>query len=120
MGASHEATFRQCPLLSLCGMGSTSSVVLVGHGMVGHRFVEALRARDADGAWRVTVLAEGTRRVVYLGGNPQGAYRTGTVRLEDTMAEGANRELSERLTAAAKTHFFFSPTLAPRPWSCRR
>ena len=28
--------------------------------MVGHRFVEALRSRDADGAWRVTVLAEET------------------------------------------------------------
>ncbi|HTI76878.1 MAG TPA: nitrite reductase large subunit NirB [Mycobacterium sp.] len=39
-------------------MRSTSSVVVVGHGMVGHRFVEALRSRDADGAWRVTVLAE--------------------------------------------------------------
>ena len=26
--------------------------------MVGHRFVEALRSRDADGMWRVTVLAE--------------------------------------------------------------
>jgi nitrite reductase (NADH) large subunit len=34
--------------------------VVVGHGMVGHRFVEALRSRDADGAWRVTVLAEET------------------------------------------------------------
>ncbi|MFV1366115.1 nitrite reductase large subunit NirB [Mycolicibacterium elephantis] len=33
-------------------------VVVVGHGMVGHRFVEALRSRDADGTWRVTVLAE--------------------------------------------------------------
>src|SRR5919201_5898307 len=33
-------------------------VVVVGHGMVGHRFVEALRARDTDRAWRVTVLAE--------------------------------------------------------------
>jgi nitrite reductase (NADH) large subunit len=32
--------------------------VVVGHGMVGHRFVEALRSRDADGVWRVTVLAE--------------------------------------------------------------
>ncbi|BBY80860.1 nitrite reductase large subunit [Mycolicibacterium pulveris] len=32
--------------------------MVVGHGMVGHRFVEALRSRDADGAWRVTVLAE--------------------------------------------------------------
>ena len=34
------------------------SVVVVGHGMVGHRFVEALRDRDRDGRWRVTVLCE--------------------------------------------------------------
>ncbi|WP_156687526.1 nitrite reductase large subunit NirB [Mycobacterium sp. Marseille-P9652] len=33
-------------------------IVVVGHGMVGHRFVEALRARDAEGSWRVTVFAE--------------------------------------------------------------
>ncbi|MUL82592.1 MULTISPECIES: nitrite reductase large subunit NirB [unclassified Mycolicibacterium] len=39
-------------------MSSTQNVVVVGHGMVGHRFVEALRSRDAAGAWRVTVLAE--------------------------------------------------------------
>jgi len=34
------------------------NLVVVGHGMVGHRFVEALRARDAEGHWRITVLAE--------------------------------------------------------------
>jgi nitrite reductase (NADH) large subunit len=39
-------------------MRSARNVVVVGHGMVGHRFVEALRSRDADGGWRVTVLAE--------------------------------------------------------------
>ncbi len=46
-------------------MGSLTSgdmasdhVVVVGHGMVGHRFVEALRSRDRAGRWRVTVLAE--------------------------------------------------------------
>jgi nitrite reductase (NADH) large subunit len=33
-------------------------VVVVGHGMVGHRLVEALRARDVDGTWHVTVVAE--------------------------------------------------------------
>ena len=58
MGASHQATSRQYRLLSLGGMRSARNVVVVGHGMVGHRFVEALRSRDADGAWRVTVLAE--------------------------------------------------------------
>ncbi|MGE2713004.1 nitrite reductase large subunit NirB [Mycolicibacterium litorale] len=39
-------------------MQSAKNVVVVGHGMVGHRFVEALRARDEGGAWRITVLAE--------------------------------------------------------------
>ncbi|SPM29356.1 NAD(P)H-nitrite reductase, large subunit, partial [Mycobacterium terramassiliense] len=33
-------------------------VIVVGHGMVGHRLVEALRARDSEGYWRITVLAE--------------------------------------------------------------
>ncbi|MEB3050963.1 nitrite reductase large subunit NirB [Mycolicibacter sp. MYC123] len=33
-------------------------LVVVGHGMVGHRFVEALRSRMDSGSWRVTVLAE--------------------------------------------------------------
>jgi nitrite reductase (NADH) large subunit len=33
-------------------------IVVVGHGMVGHRLVEALRARDPDGSCRITVLAE--------------------------------------------------------------
>jgi nitrite reductase (NADH) large subunit len=37
---------------------SPRHVVVVGHGMVGHRFVEALRSRDTDGRWRLTVLAE--------------------------------------------------------------
>src|SRR3954466_3182193 len=33
-------------------------VVVVGHGMVGHRFVEAVCSRDAQRRWRITVLAE--------------------------------------------------------------
>ena len=36
----------------------TRTVVVIGHGMVGHRFVEALRARDTDRAWRVVVLGD--------------------------------------------------------------
>src|ERR1700759_8995 len=39
---------------------ATRHMIVVGHGMVGHRLVEALRARDADGTWRITVLAEET------------------------------------------------------------
>ncbi|MCD2187151.1 nitrite reductase large subunit NirB [Actinomycetospora soli] len=37
------------------------TVVVVGHGMVGHRFVESLRRLDPDGTWRVVVLAEENR-----------------------------------------------------------
>ncbi|MGC5288300.1 nitrite reductase large subunit NirB [Micromonospora sp. DT231] len=33
-------------------------LVVIGNGMVGQRFVDALRARDPHGHWRVTVLAE--------------------------------------------------------------
>ncbi|MET9863958.1 nitrite reductase large subunit NirB [Streptomyces smyrnaeus] len=33
-------------------------LVVVGHGMVGHRLVEALDSRDVDRQWEVTVLAE--------------------------------------------------------------
>ena len=34
------------------------TVVVVGHGMVSHRFVEALRQRDTEDTWRVVVLGE--------------------------------------------------------------
>ncbi|MGW0501366.1 nitrite reductase large subunit NirB [Micromonospora sp. NPDC003241] len=37
------------------------SVVVIGNGMVGQRFVDAVRSRDPQGRWRVTVLAEETR-----------------------------------------------------------
>ncbi|GAB3067906.1 nitrite reductase large subunit NirB [Intrasporangium mesophilum] len=43
---------------SCSGRTPTRTAVVVGHGMVGHRFVEALRSRDADSTWRVVVLAE--------------------------------------------------------------
>jgi nitrite reductase (NADH) large subunit len=39
----------------------TRTVVVAGHGMVGHRFVQALRDRDPGGAWRVVVVAEEPR-----------------------------------------------------------
>ena len=40
---------------------SPRTLVVIGNGMVGHRFVEALRERDAAGAWRVVVLGEEAR-----------------------------------------------------------
>ncbi|GAY07052.1 nitrite reductase large subunit NirB [Pseudonocardia sp. N23] len=39
----------------------TRELVVVGHGMVGHRLVAALRDRDTDGTWHVTVLGEEDR-----------------------------------------------------------
>ncbi|MQA01764.1 MAG: nitrite reductase large subunit [Streptosporangiales bacterium] len=36
-------------------------LVVIGQGMVGHRLVEALRARDEAGSWQVTALAEEPR-----------------------------------------------------------
>ncbi|MGH3904754.1 MAG: nitrite reductase large subunit NirB [Pseudonocardiaceae bacterium] len=37
------------------------TLVVAGHGMVGHRLVEALIGRDTQRQWRVVVLAEETR-----------------------------------------------------------
>ncbi|MFE9189701.1 nitrite reductase large subunit NirB [Micromonospora sp. NPDC007208] len=37
---------------------SGGDLIVIGNGMVGQRFVDALRARDPEGRWRVTVLAE--------------------------------------------------------------
>ena len=44
-------------MVSTGNPGATRDLVVVGHGMVGHRLVEAVRRSDA-GRWRVTVLAE--------------------------------------------------------------
>lgn len=42
-------------------MPATRTLVVVGHGMVAHRLVEAVRADDPAGAWRIVVLAEEPR-----------------------------------------------------------
>lgn len=39
----------------------TRTLVVIGHGMVGHHLVEDLRTRDRADAWRVIILAEETR-----------------------------------------------------------
>ncbi|TDC84224.1 NAD(P)/FAD-dependent oxidoreductase [Micromonospora sp. KC606] len=39
----------------------TAVLVVVGHGMVGHRLVQELRSRDTAGRWRVVVLGEENR-----------------------------------------------------------
>lgn len=33
-------------------------LIVIGHGMVGHRFVEALRTRDTENRWSITVLGD--------------------------------------------------------------
>jgi nitrite reductase (NADH) large subunit len=38
-----------------------NAIVVVGHGMVAHRFTEALRSRDTEGRYAVTVLSEEAR-----------------------------------------------------------
>ena len=40
---------------------SSGSVVVVGAGMVAHRFVESLTSRDTDGRWSVAVLGDEAR-----------------------------------------------------------
>jgi len=42
-------------------MSQRAHAVVVGHGMVGHRFAEALTARDGGHLFRVTVLSEEAR-----------------------------------------------------------
>ncbi|MBK1788955.1 nitrite reductase large subunit NirB [Prauserella cavernicola] len=37
------------------------TLVVVGHGMVAHRLVEAVRSDDVDGTWRIVVLGEESR-----------------------------------------------------------
>ncbi|TKG64482.1 nitrite reductase large subunit NirB [Prauserella endophytica] len=37
------------------------TLVVVGHGMVAHRLVEAVRSDDVDGTWRIVVLGEEAR-----------------------------------------------------------
>ncbi|WP_132119557.1 nitrite reductase large subunit NirB [Actinocrispum wychmicini] len=39
----------------------TRTLVVVGHGMVGHRLVQAVRDRDLDRVWHIEVLAEEPR-----------------------------------------------------------
>ncbi|GAA2792551.1 nitrite reductase large subunit NirB [Saccharopolyspora taberi] len=36
----------------------TRTLIVVGHGMVGHRLVEEVRAKDTGDAWRIVVLGE--------------------------------------------------------------
>ncbi|HZG03045.1 MAG TPA: FAD-dependent oxidoreductase [Streptomyces sp.] len=60
----------------------TRTLVVVGHGMVGHHLVESLRTRDTAGSWRIVVLAE----------EPRPAYDR--VRLSSYLADRDTGELA--------------------------
>lgn len=83
---------------------SRKSAVVIGHGMVGHRFVEALRARDESDDWSVTVLCE----------EPLPAYDR--VGLSSYVGRGTPRSLRSRVTTTRTTLSSISGSAAgPRP-----
>ncbi|KAF0846353.1 nitrite reductase large subunit NirB [Nocardia caishijiensis] len=93
-------------------MNSTrKTVVVVGHGMVGHRFVEALRSRDDAGQWRVVVLSEeklpAYDRVglsYYVGNwNPDDLALPGNMYAGDELVELRLGQRGESIDRAAKT-----------------
>ncbi|MEV0684536.1 nitrite reductase large subunit NirB [Nocardia sp. NPDC050378] len=87
------------------------TVVVVGHGMVGHRFVEALRSRDDAGQWRVVVLSEeklpAYDRVglsYYVGNwNPDDLALPGNMYDGDELVELRLGQRGEAIDRAAKT-----------------
>ncbi|CAN5441106.1 nitrite reductase large subunit NirB [soil metagenome] len=85
-------------------MQEKQELVVVGHGMVAHRLVEALRARDEADIWKITVLSEETdaaydrvgltaytdhwdRTLLALSGNDYAGDELVQVRLGATVAE---------------------------------
>jgi nitrite reductase (NADH) large subunit len=79
-------------------------LVVAGNGMVGQRFVEALRDRDGERRWRVTVLGEEPRRAydrVNLSSYFDGAAPADLDLVPDGCyaADGYELHLSETVTA---------------------
>ncbi|MDS1270861.1 nitrite reductase large subunit NirB [Lipingzhangella sp. LS1_29] len=77
-------------------------LVVIGNGMVGHRLVEALRDRDPQGEWQITVLGEENRPAydrVALSAYFDGAGEA-QLRLPETEeSERIVTRLGERVTA---------------------
>ncbi|AYY11864.1 nitrite reductase large subunit [Actinobacteria bacterium YIM 96077] len=59
--ADHRDDHVADPSAGTAGAGRRRRLVVVGHGMVGQRLVEAIRERDREGRWAVTVLGEEPR-----------------------------------------------------------
>src|SRR5262249_24671636 len=53
-----EGTRDRTVLAGQEGAPAMRTVIVAGHGMVGHRLVEALVGRDVERQWRIVVLAE--------------------------------------------------------------
>ncbi|MFF8829502.1 NAD(P)/FAD-dependent oxidoreductase [Streptomyces sp. NPDC015131] len=90
----------------------TRTLVVAGHGMVGHRLVGEVRARDRAGAWRVVVLGEEDRpaydRVAlssYLagGGDRTGLGLTGSWAPDDPLVEVRTGTAVTAVDPAART-----------------
>ena len=87
------------------------TVVVVGHGMVSHRFVEALRQRDTEDTWRVVVLGEEPQpaydRVAlssYVGGwDPTTLALTGNDYPGDELVQLRLGEAATRIDRTART-----------------
>ncbi|WP_169813506.1 NAD(P)/FAD-dependent oxidoreductase, partial [Nocardia vaccinii] len=87
------------------------TVVVAGHGMVGHRFAEALRSRDTDGHWRVVIVGEEALpaydRVglsTYVEGwDPDALALPGNVFQDDELVELRLGERVERIDRATRT-----------------
>jgi nitrite reductase (NADH) large subunit len=81
----------------------SDQLVVVGNGMVGQRFVEALRDRDRERRWRVTVFAEEPRRAydrVNLSGYFDGADAGDLDLVPDgCYGDGCELHLGETVTA---------------------
>ncbi|MFZ1412668.1 MAG: nitrite reductase large subunit NirB [Micropruina sp.] len=86
-------------------------VVVVGGGMVAHRFVEALRARDADNRYRITLLADEPRRpydrvaltTYFTGRDPRELSLGGDELWEDPMVRLRLRALATGIDRQAKS-----------------
>ncbi|MBY8863232.1 FAD-dependent oxidoreductase, partial [Nocardia sp. CA2R105] len=87
------------------------TVVVAGHGMVGHRFAEALRSRDTDGRWRIVIVGEEALpaydRVglsAYVDGwDAEALALPGNVFQGDALVELRTGERVERIDRAART-----------------
>ncbi|MCF8588312.1 nitrite reductase large subunit NirB [Gordonia sp. HY285] len=80
------------------------TVAVIGHGMVGHRFVEALRTRDEDASWHIVVIGEEADRAYdrvglssYVGGWDRSTLALAGNAYDD---DGAVRVLTGRRAAS--------------------